>query len=208
MHHHAAHRSRDADLLSPAGLTRGSLLFVRTFLRTRWIAGSSPAMTSVIAACVCPSPGSPAFAGSPPSPRKGRERVQTEFAARAELRRADSCFCSLLFSRHGLDQHGTALAAADAFGGDALLDAEALHGVDEMQHDAVAARAHGMAEADGAAIDVELVALDAAGRAIKSEHLAAERVVLPGGEAAEHLRGEGFVELPQPDVGERQRMPT
>src|SRR5262249_47606598 len=77
-------------LLSPAGLTRGSILFVRTFLRTRWIAGSSPAMTSVIAACVCPLPGSPAFAGSPPSPRKGRERVQTEFAARAELRRADS----------------------------------------------------------------------------------------------------------------------
>src|SRR6516165_3664799 len=75
---------------------------------------------------------------------------------------------------HGLDQHGAALAAADAFGGDALLDAAALHGVDEMQHDAVAARAHGMAEADGAAVDVELVAIDAARRAIKAEHLAAE----------------------------------
>src|SRR5262249_58284082 len=89
---------------------------------------------------------------------------------------------------------------------DALPDAEALHGVDEMQHDAVAARAHGMAEADGAAVDVELVAVDAAGRAVKAERLAAERVVLPGGEAGEHLRREGFVELPQPDVGERERV--
>src|SRR5215467_11860293 len=160
MHHHAAHRSRDADLLSPAGLTRGSILFVRTFLRTRWIAGSSPAMTSVIAACGCPSPGSPAFAGSPPSPRNGGERVQTEFAARVEVRSADACRFSRRFSRHGLDQHGAALAAADAFGGDALLDAAALHGVDEMQHDAVAARAHGMAQADCTSIDVELVALD------------------------------------------------
>src|SRR5262249_34687304 len=55
-------------------------------------------------------------------------------------------------SRPRLNQHGAALAAADAFGGDALLDAEALHGVDEMQHDAVAARAHGMAQPDGAAV--------------------------------------------------------
>src|ERR1700730_6537214 len=60
---------------------------------------------------------------------------------------------------HRLDQHGAALAAADAFGGDALLDAVAFHGVDEMQHDAVAARAHGMAEADGASIHVKLVAI-------------------------------------------------
>src|SRR5262245_27245984 len=112
------------------------------------------------------------------------------------------------YSRHRLDQHGAALAAADAFGGDALLDAAALHGVDEMQHDAVAARAHGMAQPDGAAVDVELVALDAAGRAIKAEHLAAERVVLPGGETGEHLRGEGFVELPQADVAERKRVPA
>src|SRR6266536_3611860 len=30
---------------SPAGLTRGSILFAKDFLRRRWIAGSSPAMT-------------------------------------------------------------------------------------------------------------------------------------------------------------------
>src|SRR6266478_79381 len=96
------------------------------------------------------------------------------------------------YSRHRLDQHGAALAAADAFGGDALLDAVAFHGVDQMQHDAVAARAHGMAETDCTSIHVKFVTIDAAGGAAKPEHLAAERVVLPGGEAGEHLRGEGF----------------
>src|SRR5215470_9216207 len=109
---------------------------------------------------------------------------------------------------HRLDQHGAALPAADAFGGDALLDAEPLHRVHEVEHDAVAARAHRMAEADGAAVDVELVAFDAAGRSVEAQNLAAEGVVLPGGDAAQHLRGEGLVELPQPDVAERQRMPA
>src|SRR5262245_35389185 len=160
-------------------------------------------MTTAIAARVCPSPGSPAFAGSPPSPRKGGERV-TERAAQTEIRSSELSFRS----RHGLDQHGAALAAADAFGGDALLDAEALHGVDEMQHDAVAARAHGMAETDCTSVHVKFVTIDTAGRTVKAEHLAAERVVLPGGETGEHLRREGFVELPQPDVGERERMPA
>jgi hypothetical protein len=70
--------SRHANLPSPAGLTTQvgfirlahlerpksgkpdfgwSILFVRTFLRTGWIAGSSPAMTTAIAARVSPSPG-------------------------------------------------------------------------------------------------------------------------------------------------------
>ena len=53
---------------------------------------------------------------------------------------------SVMRALHRLDQHGAALAAADAFGGDAALEAEPLHGVDEMQHDAVAARADRMAE--------------------------------------------------------------
>src|ERR1700724_463810 len=55
------------------------------------------------------------------------------------------------FPSHRLDQHGAALAAADAFGGDAALLAEPLHGIDEMQHDAVAAGADRMAGADRAA---------------------------------------------------------
>src|SRR5262249_36085674 len=38
-------RRRSMALASPAGLTRGSILFVKDFLRRGWIAGSSPAMT-------------------------------------------------------------------------------------------------------------------------------------------------------------------
>src|SRR5262249_58594119 len=91
----------------------------------------------------------------------------------------------LAASRHGLEQHGAALAAADAFGGDALAHAEPFHGVDEVQHDAVAARAHGMAKPDGAPVDVELVAVDAAGRAAKPEHLLAEPLVLAVGQATD-----------------------
>ena len=49
--------------------------------------------------------------------------------------------------------------------------------IDEMQHDAVAAGADRMAEADRAAIDVESRAVDFAGSALKTEHLAAEFVV-------------------------------
>src|SRR6266704_5544820 len=40
---------------SPAGLTRGSILFARTFLRRGWIAGSSPAMTIAISASASPA---------------------------------------------------------------------------------------------------------------------------------------------------------
>src|SRR5262245_43573390 len=142
-----------------------------------------------------------------PSPASGggsRPRSRVGQRPEASILRVRSHRCS----RYGLDQHGAALAAADAFGGDALLDAEPLHGVDAMQHDAVAARAHGMAEADCTSVHVKFVTIDTAGRTVKAEHLAAERVVLPGGETGEHLCGEGFVELPQPDVGERERMPA
>src|ERR1700741_3636210 len=68
-----------------------------------------------------------------------------------------------------LDQQGAPLPAADAFGGVALLDAEPLHGVHEVEHDAVAARAHRMAQPDRPAIDVELVARDAAGGTGKAQ---------------------------------------
>src|SRR3954469_15274685 len=101
---------------------------------------------------------------------------------------------------HRLDQHGAAKPAADAFGGNAAPRAEPLHGVDEMQHDAVSGGADGMPERDSAAIDIEFFAVDLAGSAIESQNLAAELVVIPGGEAAEHLGGERLVELPGLDV--------
>ena len=87
----------------------------------------------------------------------GDDRAELEIARRENVPDLSHAPPSL----HRLDQHGAALPAADAFGGDALLDAEPPHRVDEMQHDAVAAGADRMAEADGAAVDIELVARDA-----------------------------------------------
>src|SRR5262249_6237558 len=52
--------SGPTNLPSPAGLTRGSIFFVRTSLRRGWIAGSSPAMTTAISASS--SPAAPALA--------------------------------------------------------------------------------------------------------------------------------------------------
>ncbi len=112
------------------------------------------------------------------------------------------------FPSHRLDQHGAALAAADALGGDTLLDAEPLHRIDEVEHDAVAARPDRMTEPDGAAVDVELVAIDAADGAIDPEHLLAEGLVLPGSETGEHLRRERLVQLPESDIVERQLVPS
>src|ERR1700688_1683214 len=66
---------------------------------------------------------------------------------------------------HRFDQHGAALPATDAFGGDAALIAEPLHGIDQMQNDPVAAGADRMSESDGAAVDIELAAIDGAGGA-------------------------------------------
>src|SRR6266436_5374136 len=99
-------------------------------------------------------------------------------------------------SLYRLDQHGAALPAADAFGGDAAFGAQPLHRVDEMQHDAVAAAADGMAEADGAAVDIELCRIDRSCGPVEAQDLAAEFVVIPGGETTQHLRGKCLVQLP------------
>ena len=140
-------------------------------------------------------------APSLPRLRGSGERTKLEVARRQDVQ-------TFPIALHRLDQHGAALPAADAFGGDALLDAEPPHRVHQMEHDAVAARPDRMAEADGAAIDVELVARDGPGRAVEAERLAAEGVVPPGGETGQDLRGECLVEFPQPDIAQRQRVPA
>src|SRR5580700_1337911 len=104
---------------------------------------------------------------------------------------------------HRFDQHGAALAAADAFGGDAALVAEPLHGIDQMQHDAVAAGADRMADADRTAVDIEPVARDLSRSTWEPERLAAEFGIVQGGETAEHLRGESLIQFPQFDIAER-----
>ena len=63
-----------------------------------------------------------------------------------------------------------------------------------------------MAERDGAAVDVELVLVQRAQGCIQAELLLAVGGVLPRGDAAEHLRGEGFVDFPGIQVVETQAM--
>src|SRR5258708_5359552 len=53
-----------------------------------------------------------------------------------------------------------------------------------------------MAERDGAAVDIESLLIQRTERALETKFLAAVLLVLPRREAAEHLRGEGFVDLP------------
>src|SRR3981081_2407728 len=82
-----------------------------------------------------------------------------------------------------LDDHGDALAAADAHAGEAELDVALLHLVEEGDQDAGAAGADGVADGDGAAVDVEAVLGDG--------ELAAD---------GDGLGGEGLVELEEADV--------
>src|SRR5204863_4790016 len=61
-----------------------------------------------------------------------------------------------------LQNQRRALAAADAEGGEADLEVAPLKFLEECQNKARAGGAHGMAEGDGAAVDVELGAVDLA----------------------------------------------
>jgi len=61
-----------------------------------------------------------------------------------------------------------------------------------------------VADGDGAAIDVQLRAVERAEGAIEAEVLLAVFHALPRGEAAEHLRREGLVDLGRVDVVPRE----
>jgi hypothetical protein len=82
-----------------------------------------------------------------------------------------------------LDDHGDAVAAAEAEGGDAALAAGAVELVDEGGEDAGAAAADGVAQGDAAAADVEF-------GFVHTEFL----------DVAEDLGGEGFVDFEEIDV--------
>src|SRR5581483_4891717 len=110
------------------------------------------------------------------------------------------CYRPWRRASHGLDHHRAAQAAADADRGHAALAFRALEDVQQVQHDARAGSADRMAERDRAAVDVELLGVEPAHGAVQPELLAAVALVLPRGEAAEHLRGEGLVDLPGVEV--------
>src|SRR5690554_1332533 len=97
---------------------------------------------------------------------------------------------------HGFNQHGAGLTAADTFGGDPALNAFTVHGVHQVQNNAVTAGAHRVPKAHGAAIDIELFAVDATKRRIQTQRVAAKISALPSCKTSQHLGGEGFVKLP------------
>ena len=107
---------------------------------------------------------------------------------------------SALYSAPHWARARASLAAADAFGGDTALEAIAVQRVDQMQHNAIAAGGHRMAEADAAAVDIQASVVNASQRPFQTKYAAAEIGIVPGGLAGQHLGGEGFIKLPEVDV--------
>src|SRR5437879_1222705 len=89
-------------------------------------------------------------------------------------RRASACIGAFKAFRspwpllHALDQHRPALPAADAERGDTALAAGAFEHLEHVQHDTRARGADGMADGDGAAVDIELRAVEAAERMVEA----------------------------------------
>src|SRR5260221_8674197 len=101
----------------------------------------------------------------------------------------------LKISCSSFNQHRPALSTPDAKRSDPALPARAFEHLQHMQHHARARSADGMADGDRAAVDVQLRAVDLAESALEAEMLLAVRVAFPRGEAAQHLRAEGLVDL-------------
>src|SRR5215831_12841208 len=101
-----------------------------------------------------------------------------------------------LEQRHGAE----ATVGADAHDGAAALT----HGhelLDRLRQDARAGRTEGMAERNRAAVRIDPVHRQLARVEIHARLVATEFRALERGDVAQHLRGEGLVDLPQRDVG-------
>src|SRR5690606_37362805 len=96
-------------------------------------------------------------------------------------RSVDSRCMSALFAE--FDQHGAALAAADADGGQAPAQAPGLQGAYQVQHDARARGPHRMALRDRAAIHVQPVHVQVS-QCAASQVLSAPCFIAPGSETA------------------------
>src|SRR5689334_23849719 len=101
--------------------------------------------------------------------------------------------------RDALDEHRSALSAADADRCNAAPAAGALEHVQHVQHDPRPRRANRMAERDRTAVDVQLVFIEHTERTRETKLVAAERVVLPCTNTCEHLCRESLVDFPRVD---------
>ena len=87
----------------------------------------------------------PAMSEAPACERLGVDRTTDE----------PSSYCPCIRSDLSLDRQSNGFAAAEAEGGEAGPGAAPGHGVEEGDEDAAAGRADGVAEGDGAAVDVD-----------------------------------------------------
>src|SRR5260221_14563416 len=144
------------------------------------------------------------WADSPCLSKVSQTRPSRSFSQRQCFARTCGSTRSIGSPLKCFDEHRAAQPAADADARHAFFLAGALQRLQEMQHDARARGTHRMAERDRAAVDVELLFIQRAHRAVETELLAAVFVVLPCGQAAQHLRGKCFVDLPVIEIVEAQ----
>src|SRR5688572_20209161 len=126
-----------------------------------------------------------------PGPTRGNpsSSASSPDAQRPPSRGGGPLTCCPLGSEN-FEQARAAHAAADAHGDDRVLGAAALAFLQDVAGEPRAGHAEGVADGDGAAVDVVLLRVDA--------QLVA---------AVEALAGEGLVQLPQVDVVHLQAMP-
>src|ERR1700693_228015 len=112
------------------------------------------------------------------APRKGPQRVRRTRNARAPSARRQKNPCLRLSAANlnAFDQHGAALPAADAQRGDAAAPAGALEHLEHVQDHARARGSDGMPDGDGAAVDVQLGAVELAEPLLEPEVLLAIRI--------------------------------
>src|SRR2546428_11643130 len=103
-----------------------------------------------------------------------------------------------------LDEHRAAQAAADTDARYAALLPRAFQRLQEMQHDARAGCADRVAQGDGAAVHVQFLFIQRTKSTVEPQLLAAVLLVLPCGEAAEHLRRECLVDFPVIEIVEAE----
>src|SRR5437764_2296523 len=133
--------------------------------------------------CIAVSPAGPSQGTDPPPSGAARE-------------------ASVGVASYVLDQHRAALPAADADRCDAAFAAGAFEHVQQMQHEARARCAHGMAHRDGAAVDVQLRFVEHTERARQPELASAELIARPCAQAGDHLRSERLVDFPGVEIVE------
>src|SRR5690625_3752001 len=98
------------------------------------------------------------------------------------------------------DQHDTRKATPNTLGRDTTREAVALNGIDQVQHDPITARAHCVAKADSATVDIKPFAVDAPERCLTAEGQAVKIRIIERRKTSQHLGRKSLVQLPKIDI--------